>query len=293
MGCNLRVERLLNRCPEVDSGDLEKYPVVGGKTFSMMVHNRWGIDAGVVAYMYVAKPDGALPYVDIYIWDARLEDRYYERFVICEGMCLPEEEERKLLWYARSGRLMSLWQDELDEVTCDIQTFFPSWNYPGYSRREIGEAIEHIYYASHKSGPKGVLYKAGLSSIAYGLYEYESYNVIGRTPEEIIGHGVPEEALRILNQPWFTVYYMEGAELERFAEVYKCLGYHLGGRLPSLGQWLYLEGLYAQARFKDEDFNEKVYENLAFLNKPQRYCGAVVDNLFGFLGLMDELGVEI
>lgn len=293
MGCNLRLERLLNRCPEVNSDDFEKYPPVGGTKFSMMVHNGWGVFGGVAAYIYVVKPDGEMPYVDIYIWDAGLEDKYYERFIICEGMCLPEEEERKLLWYARFGCLKSLWQDDMDEVTRDIQTFFPQWNYPGYDKRDIGEAIEHIYYASHKSGPKEVLFKAGLCNIALSLHEYESYNVIGRTPEEIIGHGLPDEALRILNQPWFTVYYMESEELEHFAEVYRCLGYRLGGERPSLGQWLYLEGLYEQARFGDEDFDQKVYENLAFLNNTRLYCGSVVDSMFGFLGLMDELGIAI
>lgn len=293
MGCNLRVERLLNRCPEVDCEDREKYPMVVGPDFSMMVHNRWGTFAGVAAYVFVRKPDGAMPYIEVYVWDAALEDKCYERFIICEGMCLPEEDERKLLGYARYGHLMPPWQDDMDDLNRDIQTFFPDWNYPGYDKMEIGVAIEHIYYASHRSGPKGILYRAGLNSIAYDLYEYESYNVIGSTPDEIIGHGVPEAALRILNQPWFTVYYLEGEELDRFAEVYKCFADRLGETLPSLGQWLYLEGLYEQARFGDEDFDKRVFENLAFLNKTKLYCGAVVNNLFGFLGLMDYLGVEI
>ena len=116
MGCNLHVERLLNRCPEVDCEDREKYPMVVGPDFSMMVHNVWGTFAGVAAYVFVRKPDGAMPYVEVYIWDAALEDRYYERFIICEGMCLPEEDERKLLGYARYGHLKVLWQDDMDEV---------------------------------------------------------------------------------------------------------------------------------------------------------------------------------
>ena len=42
MGCNLHMERLLNRCPEVDCGDREKYPMVVGPDFSMMVDNLFG-----------------------------------------------------------------------------------------------------------------------------------------------------------------------------------------------------------------------------------------------------------
>ena len=111
----------------------------------------------------------------------------YRRLIIEEGMCLPEDREKELMRYARGGRGMLLASDGEMRYLCDVlREYFPYLNYCGYE--DPGKAIEHIYYASHRSGPKEILYKAGLSNIAYDLEIMEHYNFIGRTPSEIVGH---------------------------------------------------------------------------------------------------------
>ena len=85
----------------------------------------------------------------------------------------------------------------------DIIRYFPQWNFHEYEACDIAEALEHIYYASHISGPKEVLYKAGLSNLAYHLHEFESYNAIGTTPGEIIGQDIPRLSFGLIKNHAF------------------------------------------------------------------------------------------
>ena len=57
-----------------------------------------------------------------------------------------------------------------------------------------------MYFASHPSGAREILYKAELANIAYHLHQLPTYNIIGSTPEKIIGNKLPLKLLRILNQ---------------------------------------------------------------------------------------------
>ena len=47
-----------------------------------------------------------------------------------------------------------------------VRRNFPEWHYAEYDKDEIGNALSHLYFASHRSGIREILYKAGLNNLA-------------------------------------------------------------------------------------------------------------------------------
>ena len=283
-------ERMIKRCPEVDCDDLERYPLASKREFSMMERK---LSFPFVSFFDRIRDDGSR-YVEIYIWDPVVFDgEDYRRFIIEEGMCLPEDREKELMRYARGGRGQLLASDGELRYFCDVlREYFPYLNYCGYE--DPGKAIEHIYYASHRSGPKEILYKAGLGNIAYDLEIMEHYNFIGRTPSEIVGHNVPLKLLRILNQDGFQRYYTSEEMLRKSIDVYSHFAGVIGDGYPNIYQWHYLEGLLDHRLSGVKDIDRDLYQGLTsavkalvFSQRLEGYFNII--ETFRKLGLKEEL----
>ena len=285
-----RFERVIGRCPDVDCDDLERYPLASRSEFSEM-ERKLGFPC---VFFFERIRDDESRYVEIYIWDPVVFDgEEYRRFIIEEGMCLPEDREKELMRYARRGRGMLLASDGEMRYLCDVlREYFPYLNYCGYE--EPGKAIEHIYYASHRSGPKEILYKAGLDNIAFDLEIMEHYNFIGRTPSEIVGHNAPLRLLRILNQDGFRRYYTSEEMLRKSIDVYSHFAGAIGDGYPNIYQWYYLEGLLGHGLSGVMDFDRDLYQGLATVVKEmcssQEFEGyfSIIET-FRKLGLKEEL----
>ena len=285
-----RFERVIGRCPEVDCDDLERYPLASRSEFSEM-ERKLGFPC---VFFFERIRDDESRYVEIYIWDPVVFDgEEYRRFIIEEGMCLPEDREKELMRYARRGRGMLLASDGEMRYLCDVlREYFPYLNYCGYE--DPGKAIEHIYYASHRSGPKEILYKAGLGNIAYDLEIMEHYNFIGRTPSEIVGHNAPLRLLRILNQDGFRRYYTSEEMLRKSIDVYSHFAGAIGDGYPNIYQWYYLEGLLGHGLSGVKDIDRDLYQGLATVVKEmcssQEFEGyfSIIET-FRKLGLKEEL----
>ena len=285
-----RFERVIGRCPEVDCDDLERYPLAPRSEFSEM-ERKLGFPC---VFFFERIRDDESRYIEIYIWDPVVFDgEEYRRFIIDEGMWLPEDREKELMRYARGGRGQLLASDGEMRYLCDVlREYFPYLNYCGYE--DPGKAIEHIYYASHRSGPKEILYKAGLSNIAYDLEIMEHYNFIGRTPSEIVGHGVPIKLLRILNQDGFRRYYTSEEMLRKSIDVYSHFAGAIGDGYPNIYQWYYLERLLDHGLSGTRDFDRDLYQGLATVVKEmcssQEFEGyfSIIET-FRKLGLKEEL----
>lgn len=251
-------ERMIKRCPEVDCDDLERYPLASRSEFSEM-ERKLGFPC---VFFFERIRDDESRYVEIYIWDPVVFDgEEYRRFIIEEGMCLPEDREKELMRYARGGRGQLLASDGELRYLCDVlREYFPYLNYCGYE--DPGKAIEHIYYASHRSGPKEILYKAGLGNIAYDLEIMEHYNFIGRTPSEIVGHNVPLKLLRILNQDGFQRYYTSEEMLRKSLDIYSHFAGTIGDGYPNINQWHYLAGLLDHRLSGVKDIDRDLYQGL-------------------------------
>ncbi len=285
-----RFERMISRCPEVDCDDLERYPLASRGEFFEMERELF---FSHVCFFDRIRDDGSR-YIEIYIWDPGMFDgEDYGRFIIEEGMCLPEDREKELIRYARGGRGILLASDnEMRHLSDVLREYFPYLNYCGYE--EPGKVIEHIYYASHRSGPKEILYKAGLDNIAFDLEIMETYNFIGRTPSEIVGHNAPLRLLRILNQDGFQRYYTSEEMLRKSIDIYSHFAGAIGDGYPNIHQWHYLEGLFDQGLFGAKDFDRDLYKDLkrAVIARvsSQRLEGyfSIIDTLRK-LGLKEEL----
>lgn len=288
----LGVERLINRCPVVDCEDYAKYPLASDEEFIQMEKASCLSNVSTYVFVFVRVGEQHDPYVEIYVWDAQLYERDYIRFVICDGMRLSEELEGEFIGYTRFKRLL-IPMKVMSGFNADIIRYFPQWHFHEYEACDIGEALEHIYYASHSSGPREVLYKAGLNNIAHNLHEYESYNAIGTTPGEILGHDIPMRLLQIMNQPNLMQYFYDEESITNSIKVYACFAEFIGDRYLSLGQWTYLEALFIQRKLDKEDFNNKIFNNLSFLNKSRNECWRIIDFMFSFLDAIEQYGMKI
>lgn len=112
---------------------------------------------------------------------------------------LPEMLEEKLLNYCREP-LLCIGYQSMDTFNSVLIERFPQWHCIEYFAKNVGRCIEHIYYASHRSGSREILYKAGLVNVAYNMKQLPMVNLGGSTVSAIIGHNLPIKLLRILNQ---------------------------------------------------------------------------------------------
>ena len=289
---NLLIERTINNCPEIDCTDYERYPLVTGRDWYWMERETLRISTRPCAFFFL-RFDDEEPYIEVYVWEQKKQfEADYTRFIIREGMSLSEELEGKLLFYTQNPRLLVGCEEQMEAMYYFVREYFPQWHYFGYKPSHTRQALEHIYFASHPSGPREILYKAELENIAYGLDEFDSYNAIGTTPQEIIGHNIPKKLLRILNHSMFSNYYSDEKMLENCVKVYSFFSGYVNLSNPSYGQWHYLARLYANGLVKKEDFNRKFYDYLGSAKLCRAECRAIVARYFSLLKLRNELGIS-
>ena len=279
-----KIERRLCKCPEIDCSDQTEFPPLNEAKFEAM-EQKYGKDPSRVhIFPFIRKNVEGVWYVDVYVWDQMLYPEAFQRFIICTGYCLPEDLESSFLEYIRGG-FVRFGRAEMERFNSSIISKFPEWHYYGYPGSCVGQALEHIYYASHRSGMREILYKADLSLIAFYLDEIPSCNLIGSTPEEIIGRGMPLKLLRILNQPGLIRNLFSEETAEHCREVYKSYGGYIGGKRVSAGQWKYLDELYCNdGIFAGHGFIRALFDRLSPPDSE-----AVLGGYAEFLRLRDEI----
>ena len=287
-----RIERILYPCPVINCDDYEKYPLVTGRDWYWMERESLRLNTYVCVYLYFRYEDDD-PYIEVYVWEHKNQfEADYTRFIIREGMCLSEELEEKLLCYTKDHRLLGC-KTHMEAMYYFLNEYFPQWHYYGYGPSLIGKALEHIYFASHPSGPREILYKAELDNLAYRLDNFDSFNVIGTTPEAIIGHNMPKKLLRIMNHSVFTSYYSKNELIERSINVYSIFSGYISDVNPSYGQWHYLEQLYVKGMIEKDDFNRKIYDYLGSAKRGRFESRLIVSQYFNLIELRNKLGISI
>ncbi len=258
-------ERFLHRCPEVDCFDTNKYPKVSEEVVFRMEEYFYDDDCSDAhIFPFVTVNGSGEPYIDIYILDMMLYPCNYRRFIISDGLRLSEDDEKCFLSYIYNDHL-HVEEKCFENMVEAVIKNFPTLNYKYYSVQDQKIAFDHIYYASHRSGVKEILYKAGLSNIAFKINEIPSYNLIGTSPDSIIGNNISIKLLRILNQPEFNGKLCTEGEIEHCKEIYNHYSGYIGKDLPSLSQWAYLEKLFDnEGILARKGFNRTLYEYLSY-----------------------------
>lgn len=183
-------------------------------------------------------------------------------YVICKGHSLPDELEDEFLSYTHSGKLC-IDEDMMNKLNRRLPLLFPESHYHGYPQHKIGQALEHIYFTSFRSGMREILYKAELNNIAYDIEKVPDYNIVGTTPETIVSHGVPLRLLRIFNERFFIEDLFDQAATDFAKGVYASYCGYIGKQLPSRSQWRYLEELYQNGgTFGGEGFSRALYDRM-------------------------------
>ena len=279
-----RCERALHNCQEVNREDYVAYPLVDEIAFSVMEQEYLEDTSVAHVYPFARKNDNGIFFVDIYVWDVMLYPKEYSRFVITDGFRMSSEEENLFFQYLRS-EFISWDEREMQQFNDRMQAMKHKWHYQSYSQYDMRHALEHIYFASHISGIREILYKADLNNIAYHIEKIASCNLIGSTPESIIGYGVTNRLLRILNQEAMLQYLFDESKMKSTLEVYKMYTGYIGQRLPSHIQWQYLEKLYYNnGYFYGYKFVRALYDRLYDADKSD-----LLDDYGRFLQLRDEL----
>jgi hypothetical protein len=285
------LERTISPCPVIDCEDYEKHPLITGRDWYMMERQVLHINRHACVFFFMRFEDEE-PYIEIYIWERKKQlEAEYTRFIIREGMCLSEKLEQKLLFYTKHARLTG-YSEQLEALYYLVNEYFPQWHYTGYKPSQISQAVEHIYFASHHSGPREILYKADLGNIAYNLEKFESYNALGTTPQDILGYNAPIKLLRIINQRPFLEYCCDSKAIKRCVDVYAHYSGFIAKSLPTIGQWLYLEGLYVRGMVDKEDFSRKLYDLLDDVNGDLTFSRQIVFKYFDIIELRNKTGIS-
>lgn len=160
---------------------------------------------------YVREKEDGSWFVDLYFsfdktqYDFLLPEEFSEdniiakRLIIAPGMRMTEKDEafmenviRNSVFLEFNERLASFFFDDIQKVAPELHLI---------EYFNMGWSIRHVYYASHRSGLREQLYKAGLTSIACYLETISDYKLFSTNIEDAFQ--LPLSLIRKLN-------YMEG-----------------------------------------------------------------------------------
>lgn len=215
MNNNLHIERFLFPCPEiVDSA----YPTIPTKQWNGLEGEilKAQKDIHSILHPYVARmPDGEF-YFQIYV--SRTSNlKLLKRFIIRKGYRLEELEEEMLYCLCHDhGVLVD--RELYRLMVIDIKRHFPEIKFSYY--KDLRHGLLHLYYTLHDSGPRELLYKAGLKLHATYLDEIDDYNYLGKTPSEIFD-GIPMKLLRALHSDWGIHFLSDKSSREHLTHFYR------------------------------------------------------------------------
>lgn len=271
------------RIPVVSSSDTERFPMLEEDQRLAMESTFFSDTSQVYVFPFVRKTSQSRGYVDVYIYDPLFYPDVCKRFIIADGWRLPPAFEEYYLSCVHQDFVCSYGWQEIDSMYKELGDMFPDWHFDGYDASQLPMALEHIYYASHRSGAREILYKAGLNYIAFELERIPSCNLIGSTPEKIIG--LPLKLLHILNNSSLVSELFSRESIEFCRGLYRKYSDYIGESMPTLWQWEYLKRLYSSGAFGGHPFSRQLYR---CLEDPE--AGIFLWDYERFLFLRDELG---
>lgn len=251
------IERSIFKCPVIMK---EYYPAPAEETiqYNSLLH-------GSRIFGSVNTNSMGEEYIEIVFHeDLFYSSDYYRVFIIQRGYLMSEDDE-SLFVLLCSRTDLKITDNDFADLQKRIHKYIPDIPIRDYNANEIGKYLLRIYYSTHRSGPKEILYKADFENVAYALSEIESYNIIGSSPNRILG--IPTTLIRILNQQGLTDRVKTVKARQHALEIYRKYSSHFGrNNLPNIFQWLYLE----------EASNEK--RNLIFDNSIFKKLGECQDH---------------
>jgi len=249
-----QIERRLFPCPEVDTGEYPADPMLMDENSKIWSSLRT-LD-GRIRYInpFVGVTEEYEEYLDLYVYNPTSKE--VSRFVIVPGLRMKAEEEDRFLAMLHQKGICFQY---LGESPMDVlMNCFLEWHLSQDEQPDI--VLEHAYFASHRSGAREILFKAGLFNLACEVEKIPCYNLLGTNPETIIDCGLPLKFLRILGKYGANKFYTQES-IERCKEVYKKYSGYFGKNISN-GQWQYLEELLPGGIFEGEKFNRTLFNRM-------------------------------
>lgn len=281
-----QIERDLYKVPEIDCDDNSMFPPVDDVEFASMENSFSDKPEKLHIFTHFYKDDAGKPYLVLYVWDSALYPESYKKFMLREGFRLNEKDEKIFLDYLeeiiRNNYVIS--ELEMDYLNKTVFVYFPEWKYHEYDIEKLGMALSHFYFSCHNSGPRGILYRAGLYNIAFNLDAIPGANILGRTPERIM-NGMPLELLKILNSEGLISYLFYENNMSECLEIYDAYSEYIADSEVSPAQWDYLDRLHqGGGKFGGREFYKPLYDILK-----NQYYEEVVDYYGRFIEARDRI----
>lgn len=237
----------------------DNFPMLSEHEFTNMETEAFRDSESVHCFVYYRNIPSRT-YIDLYIWDASLQNRY-KRFVIAEDYAFDQEDEKLFLAYMAGNIII---KDEIvQKLVKQIQKEHADLHIEAYS--DPRHVLLHIYYTFHRNGIYEILFKANLNWIAVNLERIENYNMIGSSPQEIFNIHI--EVLRSLNHPDGSECMITLQDREELKNIYAVFHNYIRGRKINKYQVLYLKDIYCSG----EKLNKKMYEFLGRIWADSQY----------------------
>ena len=237
---------------------------------------------------YVSHNSRGKKYIEIYVWEDISGNGVYKRFIICEGCRLNMEDERDFFHYineAANGDSVITSAQEMQILYRAVNKYFPAWQYREYSQNDLAKALCHLYFASHRSGVREILYKSQLANIAYSIELIPGYNIIGTSPTTILDFGLPLKILKTFDQSTLIYKLYSETTINICRMVYEQYADYIGDNKISSAQWNYLEELCCNNGI----LRGRVFDR-ALYNKLENQTGEEIIYKYGrFLELKDKM----
>ena len=146
-------------------------------------------------FIYVRKDESEEKSIDIYFYKDIAWPMTFKQFRIIPDSRFKQQDEEEFLSLIHRKNL-HIEPEMFNDVQSRISELFPEWHMN--KTPTIGQYLDNLYYVSHRSGPKEIMYKSGLQNIAYDLNKIEDYNLIGSSPSQILE--MPLNLCRIMNK---------------------------------------------------------------------------------------------
>lgn len=244
---------------KVKSINANSFPVLSEYEFMNMKIEAFKDSESVRCFAYYRHVD-SVAYVDIYIWDVMLQNRY-KRFVIAEGYSFSQDNENLFLEYM-SGNIV-IDDDMVKNLVNCIEKEFADLHIEPYS--DPRHVLLHIYYTFHRNGIYEILFKANLNWIAVNLDRIEDYNIIGSSPQEIFNTHI--EVLRAVNYAGGIENIITLHDREVLNNLYAAFHNYIRGKRMNKYQVFYLKDIY----YSGDKPNKKMYEFLGKLWRDSQY----------------------
>ena len=282
-------EREMQKDPEdINCLDYKEYPLVDESEFIQMEYFLYRCGGKIYISSYVSHNSSGKNYVEIYVWEDILGEGVYKRFIICEGCRLNMEDERDFFHYineAANGDSVITSEQEMQILYRAVNKYFPGWQYREYSQNDLAKALCHLYFASHRSGVREILYKSQLANIAYNIELIPGYNIIGTSPTTILDFGLPLKILKMFDQSTLIYKLYSETTINICRMVYEQYADYIGDNKISSAQWNYLEELCCNNGI----LRGRVFDR-ALYNKLENQTGEEIIYKYGrFLELKDKM----